>query len=232
MKKIGAVFCLIIFFQLSTFAQEKTYKVVEKKGSVDVRVRSGKWYSVQEGDFMISGTEIFTGLHSHLSLEIENGSYITVKQLSHVIIDRVRLKKDEVNSEFYVQNGYVVVYSRKDGSLKNRVLLVFPGGNAQFENSGGELYYRSESGSVIKSFKGKVQIRSQVRNIYNLWKGEVAGVTAAGILVESDYFVRRKISTKPLEYESEGEMAYYFKQLLNYYSLDKNKTDYGEAFGN
>ena len=200
------------------FSQEMTYKVVEKKGNVDIKVRSGKWESISEGDLIITGTEIFTGLHSHLSLEIESGSYLTIKQLSHITIDRVRIKQDEISSEFYLKNGYVVALSKNIGALRNRILVVFSGGNVQFDNAGGEIYLRQETGAIVKSFIGKVSVRSKIRNSYFVRKHEVCGITPDGHLVESDYFLRRGIATKPLEYTGEGEIIYFYRQLLNYYS--------------
>lgn len=231
MKKILFIFVFGVVQLFFIISQEFSYKVVEKKGAVDIKVRSGKWAAVEEGDVLITGTEIFTGLHSQISLEVAEGSYVTVDQLSHMVIDRVRVKKNEVVTELNLLNGYLVVYSRKSKELKNKILINFLQGNIQFENSGGEIYLRKEVGVVVKSFKGKVSLRTKGGDRYFIRKNEVCGISVKGRLIESDYFLKSAINTIPLEYQGETEVYHYYNQLLNYYTIDKNTTDYGDAFG-
>lgn len=224
---------ILFLLTISTFlySQELSFRVVEKKGKVDIKVRDGEWTSVKEGDILVSGTEIYTGLHSHISLEVENSSFITLKQLSHLTIETVRLKKNEINTEFFLYNGYLVAISKKIGELKNRILVSFEEGSAQFDNSGGEIYLRSDMGAVIKSFLGRVKVVSNVKNRYFISKGEVCGITNFGKLVESAYFLNRDSHTVPFEYGGEDEILAYYRLLINSYTDNKDSNDYGEAFG-
>ncbi|MCG8569948.1 MAG: hypothetical protein MJB14_07385 [Spirochaetes bacterium] len=231
MKRIMIFLGLLIILANSLCSQELIFKVQEVKGNIDVKNRDGSWKTVEVGDVLVTGNEIFTGLHSHISLEIDQGTFVTVNQLSHLIIERVRLKKDEFNSELLLKTGYVIVYSKNYDNLQNRILITFFGGNILFNNSGGEIYFRQENGAVIKSFQGLVKIRTKIINKYFIRKNEVCAITQEGHLLENDYFIRRNINTNPLEYQNEADLLYYYQQLVNYYSNDVNQNDYGEGLG-
>ena len=78
----------------SLSAQSISFKIVELKGSVEIKDREGAWIEPHDGDLLLNGTELFTGLHSHVSIEVGEDSYITVNQLSNVQLLSLRVQKE------------------------------------------------------------------------------------------------------------------------------------------
>ena len=219
MYKMLSVFVLLALY-LPVFGQEVSFRVVEVKGSVDVKDREGNWRQAEEGDLLINGTEIFTGLHSHLSLEIGDKSYVTINQLSRALINNLRVQKDLINSEIYLINGYVILNSQKGPTYSNVITVTFMDGGARFDNSGGEIYLRKEIGAVIKCSKGKVKIINEISNRYNLYDNETCAILPGGRLVESDYFLKRKAANKPADLLNPEADRVYFDRLFNYGHLE------------
>lgn len=221
-----------MFFLTSSifFAQEIAITVVEKKGKVDLKVRDGEWQGVQEKDILLTGSEIFTGLHSSITLEFGNGSYITVNQLTKATLTSVRLVKNEINVILTLDSGYMSILSKKNEKFLTKLTVNLGVGNVIFANSGGEVYLRKESGAIIKSIFGKVTVNPKVKTFAFIHKGEICGITAGGLLIEHDYFVRKEIITKPNEILNESQINAYFEIISSPFSLDFGSNDYGNNY--
>lgn len=213
------------------YSQIVSYKVVEVKGSVDYKTREGDWREAHVGELFKGGTEIFTGLHSHISFEIGAKTFITVKQLSNVLLSDIRVRKNEALVDIYLKNGYTVVYAGNLGAFVNKVSVSFFDGSVRFEESGGEIYLRKESGAVIESFKGKIDVFSLIKNRYFILEGEMCGLDTRGKLIESDYFLRKNIQSVPADYLSDREKEIYMNSIFYNNSLDRYTGDYNDAFG-
>ena len=220
------LYIFLFAFTFTLFSQEIPFSVIEKKGKVDVKFRDSNWDTVNTGDVVLSGTEIFTGLHSSITLEFGEGSYITVNQLSRMTIDNIRLKKNEVNIDLNLQNGFLVLYSKKNLNLNSKISVNFSQGNAVFENSGGEVYLRKEQGAIIKSFLGKVTINPKIKTLYFITKDEVCGINPDGMLIEYDYFLRQDIIIKPNEITNKNQIDAYFEYLSKPFNFETGSNDY------
>lgn len=216
---------LLCTASLSLWAQSATFKVVELKGSIDIKERDGKWQKATEGDLLVNGTEIFTGLHSHISLEIGENSYITFNQLTNAILDKIRTQKEEILCEIYLINGYVITSAQDTASYKNRITIAFMDGNAAFENAAGEVYLRKEYGALIKSGRGRIVTASNTLNKYVLHTGEQAAILPGGKMLENQYFLMRNCVGTPAGIASDREKELYYNNFFNYYS-DWGSGDY------
>src|SRR4030042_3901965 len=86
MKKI----LLLMFVLLITnyiFSLNDKYTIIEKKGIVDIMNKSGISKPAQLNSEVLDDSEIFTGFHSMLTIEINKDSYLVINQLSNVIIE-------------------------------------------------------------------------------------------------------------------------------------------------
>lgn len=220
---------LIIFITLPYFINSQTaaFKVLEVKGNVDIRERGGKWKEVTDNELISDGCEIFTGLHSHISFEIGENSYITMNQLTNGILDKIRIQKELITSEVYLVNGYIIVSTKNTKLYKSRISVTFMDGKANFENSSGEVYLRKEYGALISSGKGRVSVYSQNLNRYDIYSQEKCAVLPGGRMVENEKFLMDGISGKPSGFASENQLNIFIEKFYNYYSDPLSKSDYG-----
>ncbi|HOV14492.1 MAG TPA: hypothetical protein PK771_09435 [Spirochaetota bacterium] len=228
MKFLFLLFGLFVY-SASLFSQEIPITVIEKKGKVDLKIRDNDWSSVNIGDIILTGSEFFTGLHSSITLEFGKESYITINQLSQATIDNVRLKKGEINVEVKLNNGYLVLLSKKNETQTNKISVNFEVGNVVFANSGGEVYLRKEEGAIIKSFLGRVTVNPKIKTFYFLDKDEFCGITPGGILLDYDFFLRKEIITKPNEITNKNQIDTYFEILSKPFNSDVGSNDYRES---
>jgi len=219
-------FLLIILCATIISAQEVRLRIAEQTGTVDIRYRDQEWQNIELDNFLSAGTEIQTGLHSRLSIEVGDQSFVTINQLSHVKIEKVRAKKNMIFTEFALKNGYVSVLSKSVKSASNTIVIQLDDGSVEFLNAGGDIYTRSEHGHLINSFIGKMKVISNVRDIYFLRKGMTCGITTDGLLIENEQFLRRDLATYPGDVLTESEQEAYFMVLTDPYSSESGTGDY------
>ena len=107
-----------------------------------------------------------------------------------------------------------------------KIFVIINKSNIEFVNSGGEVYLREYQGAIIKSFSGKVKIGTRIGKTYILNKGEVCGVLPSNILIESDYYLRRKINVKANEIYEDNKINVYYDFLFLPYTTDFAVNDY------
>jgi len=224
-------FTNLLFSQDYKYADELQFRVVEMKGSVDVKYREDEWKIPAVKDILPGGLEIFTGLHSRLSIEYGGGCYVTINQLSHVTINKIRIIKDEAFLELMLDFGYMVILSKPiEKYKKNKITIQCSCGNVDFEKSAGEVYMRKDKGAIIKAFSGSIKVLSKVLNIFALHKNEMCGITAEGILLESEYFLKRNISTKRGDIDNPQSVDAFYDFVFVPYSEDMGTNDYSKHF--
>jgi hypothetical protein len=227
MKKY--LFCFLFFiFSFIVYSQDIQIKVTEKLGKVDLK-SEGKWNSVSIGQLLSEEMEIYTGFHSKLTFEVGNGSYITINQLSHCIIGKQKIDEKSAITEVTLQSGFIVAYTKKIASYKNQLVVNTFGGSAVLENAGGEIYARTEQGSIIKSFFGTINIKPKVKNLYFIIKNEICGLTTSGLLIENDYFLRRNINIKPNNLNNQSLIDEYYNFIFANYSKEYESNDYKDS---
>jgi hypothetical protein len=227
MKKI-IIFLIFSLVLQGLISQEIKVKVIEKRGIVDLK-KNGEWISVNNGEILEPGTEIFTGIYAQLTLEIGTGSYITINQLSHSVLGETKTNNADLITEMYLLNGYLVLYAKKNESYKNKILINFIQGNTIFQEAGGEVYLRKEQGVIIKSFSGFVSVNPKSKTFYFIKKDEMCGITPDGILIENDYFLRRAINIKPYTVNNQSQVEAYYNFIFQPYSSEMNSNDYRDA---
>ena len=221
------IIVIFMFSSLHIFSQSASFKVIEVKGTVDIKDRLGEWKAPVEGDFLLNGTEIFTGLHSHISLEIGSESYITVNQLSNIMLDAMRVQKELISSEIYLVNGFVIVNAKDTDSYKNKVTVSFMDGRAVFKKAGGEIYLRKEYGAIITAGSGSISITSQLVNAYTIRKSERCAILPGGKQLTNEYFLMHNITSPAIGANSEMEGDLYMSRFHNFYTDSINSNDYG-----
>lgn len=220
------IFLILILFSVNPFfSDEIDVSIVEKTGVVDIKNKDEEWKSANIGDKLFIRTEIFTGLHSQLSIKIDNTSFVTVNQLSSVIISSIERTKDSNMILLEVKNGFFVILSKRNNKIKNNIVLTFSTGKVSFENSGGELYLGTDRGMLLKVSNGKVKVEPKIKTFYTLGKNEMCGITKDGYLVENDVFIRRNINTISNHIKDKEKISLFLEQLsqpgtLEFYTND------------
>jgi hypothetical protein len=228
MKKLGTVI-FALFVNAIVYSQSIPLILVEKSGIVDIKTPDDKLVplDLKINDEIPSGVEIFTGIHSQISIRIGESSYITANQLTRLVFDPV-ISKDGLNRiGAYLFDGYVVVLSKREGKTKNRILISFDTGNVAFENSSGELFFRVDKGTIIKIGSGFAQVKSKILNFYTIGKNEVCGINEYGKLIESDFFLRNKINTISNNMK-EREIDLLLNLISAGYTEEFGRNDYGD----
>jgi hypothetical protein len=220
-----AVFISSYFFYSADFQ----LKIIEKKGRINIKEKNTEWKELSNENTIAPQTEIFTDFHSQMTFEVGPGSYITVNQLTNMTFEDQKINANDIMTEMKLSNGFLTVYSAKVKSYKNRIKINLTGGNALFENSGGEIYLRAKQGAIIKSFQGLIKIYPKIKTYYFITKNEICGITPAGILLESDYFLKRNINTLPNDIENPGQVEYYFNYIFQPYTKNHEGIDYKDA---
>ncbi len=152
----------IICFAQSEQEQKLSFKVTEVKGEVFRNNEDEGWIAVKDGDLLSDNTQILTGLHSGLSLDLTEKSYITISQLSNVILQSTRIKKFTLTTEIYIVSGMVVTSSEKMQDLNNELSVIFDNGKAILENASGQIYMRKGYGVTIFSERGDINIEQNI----------------------------------------------------------------------
>lgn len=215
---------------LKISAQDSNYRIIEIKGRIDMRTVNGEWKTAQMDGVINENTEIFTGFHSQITFEVGNNSYLTLNQLTNAVITDATT---DTKNEFKIigvelTSGYVVANAKE----KNKIVVRINSNkdHAEFAESSGEVYYRKDNGTLIRSFAGMVKIGAKLSKMYFIKKGEVCGITPGGKLLESDYFLRREISIVPNNITDEKEIEAYYEILSLPYSSEPGTNDYTNSF--
>jgi hypothetical protein len=227
-KKISIIF-FILFVSGFLFSADFQVKILEKKGKINLKPKNGEWKVLTNEETIASGTEIFTGFHSQLTLEIGKGSYITINQLTQAQMGDQKINVGNILTEMTMADGFIVVYAAKVKPYKNQIKISLINGSTVFENSGGEVYLRNQQGAIIKSFEGTIKVYPKILTYYFITKNEMCGITASGILIENDYFLRRKINTLPNDIKNPGQIEYYYNYIFQPYTEDSWTNDYRDS---
>lgn len=224
-----SLFIFTLFFNAIVYSQNIPLILVEKSGIVDMKTPDDKLMplNLKINDEIPSGVEIFTGIHSQISVKIGESSYITANQLTRLIFDPVSSKDGLNRIGAYLFDGYVVVLSKREGKVKNNILISFDTGNVAFENSGGEIFFRADKGTVVKISSGFARVKSKILNFYTVGKNEVCGINEHGKLIESDFFLRNKINTASNNMK-EREIELLLNLLSDGYTEEFGRNDYGD----
>jgi len=223
------LFIFALFFNAIVYSQNIPLILVEKSGIVDMKTPDDKLVSLnfKINDEIPSGVEIFTGIHSQISIKIGESSYITANQLTRLVFDPVTSKDGLNRIGAYLFDGYVVVLSKREGKVKNNILISFDTGNVAFENSGGEIFFRADKGTVVKISSGFARVKSKILNFYTVGENEVCGINEHGKLIESDFFLRNKINTVSNNMK-EREIELLLNLLSDGYTEEFGRNDYGD----
>jgi hypothetical protein len=229
MKKIIIPAIILILFNINNliFSQELILKIVEKTGTVNFKIKDGEWKELKLNDVVANGVEITTGFHSRATIEIGTGSYITMNQLSNILIDKVLLNKEENSISIKLNNGYVNILSKPIANIKNKIFVnVVNGSMVEFDKSEGEVYFRSDKGTAISSHSGIIKISTRFTKVYSINKDEECGISVAGQIIESDYYLKRKINAIPSDIKEEQAENGYYDQFFQPYTSDYPGSDY------
>ncbi|HOJ64116.1 MAG TPA: hypothetical protein PLE45_06815 [Spirochaetota bacterium] len=219
------VFFLICILTTFFIFSENKIKIIDIKGNVTQRYRENDWEKVEEKSEVLEGTEFFTGFHSSISFEIGNGSYITINQLSNIVFDKFIENKEIIRINIFLLGGYAVVYSKS----KNDNIYIYCEENIiSFNKSGGEVYFKNNSGILINCDSGKIKITSKFKNSYFIGKNEICGIDVNGKIIENDYFLRRNSNTISNDRKNENDIISYFDLFFQPYSLEPQKNDYSD----
>lgn len=157
---------LFLLMPIICFAQSEqqklSFKVTEVKGEVFRSSDENGWTAVKNGDLLSDNTEILTGLHSSLSLDLTEKSYITISQLSDVILQSTRIKKYALTTEIYVVNGMIITSSEKMQDLNNELSVMFINGKTVLKNASAQIYMRKGYGVTVFSDKGDIEIEQSI----------------------------------------------------------------------
>jgi hypothetical protein len=228
MKKINFIFFMMFNIVCLINSQEIKMLIVEKKGIVDIKDMNEQYKKLELNDVLQYGSEITTGFHSQVSIQIGENSYITVNQLSSILISNVLVNKDEITTSVTLNHGYIVVFAKPIGKIKNRIIININRSNVELSNSGCEIYMRHDKGSIIKCINGMIKIGTKLVKTYFINKDETCGILPTDILIESDYFLRRKINVKANEIYEDQKTNAYFDYIFNNYTKDINTNDYSD----
>lgn len=178
----------IICFAKSEAEQKLSFKVTEVKGEVFRSNDENGWTKVKNGDLLSDNTEILTGLHSSLSLDLTEKSYITISQLSDVILQSTRIKKYTLATEIYIVSGMIITSSEKLQDLDNELSVMFINGKAVLKNASGQIYMRKGYGVTVISDKGDFEVEQNIlgKNIKRkVYPGDRCVLKMNGQLVEN-----------------------------------------------
>ncbi len=229
-KKILTLIVLINLFNI-IFSEELSYKITEKNGSVDIRFKEGDWKQAEVNQSIPNYSEIITGYNSQLTIEITQGNYITINQLSHIIINEEEEKFECCITNIRILRGFIMAYAKRETNQKNRIVVYMENGSVEFNESSGEIYLREDKGSFIKAYGGKVKIYTKNRKpIFNLKKDEICSFLPNGSFLDSDYFLRRNFNIKPNNITNPQSITAYYDQLFQYYTNNPKNNDYTNNF--
>ncbi len=186
----------IISFSQTQQKEKLSFKVTEVKGEVFRSDNESGWVQVKSGDLLSDNTEILTGLHSSLSLDLTEKSYITISQLSDVILQSTRIKKFTLTTEIYIVSGMVITSSEKLGNLDNEISLMFINGKTTLKNASGQIYMRKGYGVSVFSEKGDIEIEQCIigKNIKRkVYPGDECLLKMNGQLVENSELIKQKM---------------------------------------
>jgi hypothetical protein len=232
MKKI--IFAsAILLLTLSVFSQSAkgiNFTITEKTGSVDISIDNGEWKNLDVDSTLSGGSiTIVTGFHSHITLSINDKSFITINQLSHIRLENNSITDKGTIIQAALLNGYAVVNSKSDKKYKTIVQINAEKSTVSFDGSAGEVFYTPEKGSVVKSFLGNIKIGTKFSKVYFIGKHEICRILPGGRILESDYFLRREINAKPAEIIESNEIESYYESFFQNYTSNRRGNDYSNA---
>lgn len=209
----------IICFAQSEAEQKLSFKVMEVKGEVFRSNEEGGWTEVKNGDLLSDDTEILTGLHSSLSLDLTEKSYITISQLSDVILQNTRIKKYALTTEIYIVSGMIITSSEKMDDLDNELSVMFINGKTTLKNASGQIYMRKGYGVTVISDNGDFEIEQNIlgRSIkHKVYPGDRCLLKMNGQIVENSELTELDIMPKSVTDSLSGEFFSHSKSKNSY----------------
>lgn len=229
-KKILLIL-LILNILSFIFTVEIQYKIIEKKGVVDIRFKEGDWQEAKVDQLIPEYAEILTGFHSQITIEITEGSHITLNQLSHIKINEIEEKYECCITNVTLLQGYLLANAKRISNEKNRIFIYIENGIIEFNEASGEVYLREDKGAFVKAYDGKVKISTRKKQpILNLKQDEICCFLPSGAFLDNDYFIRRSINIKPNNLVEPNSITAYYDQLFYYYTNDQNINNYDSQF--
>lgn len=210
----------LICFAQSEEEQKLSFKVTEVKGEV-FRSDENGWTVVKNGDVLSDNTEILTGLHSSLSLDLTESSYITISQLSDVILQNTRIKKYTLTTEIYIVSGMIITNSENMQDLDNEISVVFINGKAVLKNAAGQIYMRKGYGVTILSDRGDTEIEQNIlgKNIKRkIYPGDRCVLKTNGQLAENSELIKTEMFMSKSANDSSAKDFFSHAKSKNSYS--------------
>lgn len=214
----------IICFSQTQQEQKLSFKVTEVKGEVFRSDNESGWVPVKNGDMLSDNTEILTGLHSSLSLDLTEKSYITISQLSDVILQSTRIEKFTLATEIYIVSGMIITSSEKFENLDSELSLMFINGKATLKNASGQIYMRKGYGVSVFSEKGDIEIEQNIigksikRKVY---PGDQCVLKMNGQLIENSEIVEKEMFMSKSLNDSSAK---------DFFSRSKSANGYSDRF--
>ena len=212
-----------ICFAQSEPEQKLSFKVAEVKVEVFRNNEENGWTPVKNGDVLPDNTQILTGLHSSLSLDLTEKSYITISQLSDVVLQTTRIKKFTLTTEIYIVSGMIITSSEKLQDLDNEINVMFINGKATLKNAAGQIYMRKGYGVTLLAENGDIEIEQNIlrKNIKRkIYPGDKCLLKMNGQLVENHKIVEHEMFMSKSLNDSSAKDFFSRTKSKNSYSVN------------
>ena len=91
-----------------------TATLADIKGEVAVRQNAGEWQPVANGRVLTQHDEIFTGVESEATVKFSDGSAMTIRELTQILIDTILRKENRKDVAVHLKVGEINAQVKKE----------------------------------------------------------------------------------------------------------------------
>lgn len=135
--------------------------LVDVKGEVAVRRDGGAWQPVASGRQLADRDEIFTGVESEANVKFSDGSGMTVRELTQILVGAIARQQDRKTVELQLKLGEIKAQVRKDKLVDTNFEIQTPTATASVRGTEiNEVSFHPSRGMSTDLKSGALLVRS------------------------------------------------------------------------
>lgn len=161
-------------FQAEALAAPVKARIARIEGEVTVKEKANSpdWTKAAEGYTLSEGAFVMTAFESSCGLEFDDGSKMTVKELTKIQISRFSVELKAVDAQISLHTGTIRATVHKDVTRKTEFRVKTPASIIAVRGTEKEISYYPGFGSKVENISGLIEVVNHVGQKNVLAQGE------------------------------------------------------------
>lgn len=160
--KLGLVLAFALACGAPVFAEVAlTATLADVKGEVAIRQDAGAWQAVENGRMLTQADEVFTGVESEATVNFSDGSSMTIRELTQILIGTILQKENRKDVAIRLKVGELKAQVKKEKVLDTNFEIQTPTATASVRGTEiNEVSFHPARGMTTDLKTGALLVRS------------------------------------------------------------------------